>query len=268
MLITSAQNPRVKQMVALRERRERERTGLIRVEGYEELQVALDSGAQPTELFYCPSLFGSAEGQKLLGRIDEIGTELIEVSVPVFEKMAYREGPDGWLATFPAIAGRLEQLHLGTPPFVVVAQAIEKPGNLGAILRTADAASIHAMIAADPITDWGNPNIIRASKGTVFTVPVASATSAATLAWLHERGIQIVAATPQATINYTDVNLRRPIALAVGAEKHGLSPTWLEAADVQVRIPMFGVVNSLNVATAMALLIYEAVRQRQTREMD
>lgn len=264
MIITSLQNPRVKQIVALRDRRDRERSGLMRVEGNEELSLALDSGAQPVSLYFCRDLFRTTTAADLLERVQAMGAELIEVSERVFEKMAYREGPDGWLATFPLLDTRLATRKLSANPFVVVAEGIEKPGNLGAMLRTADAAGIDALIAAAPLTDWSNPNIIRASKGALFSVPVAAADNPTTLAWLRERLVRIVAATPQATVSYTGADLRGPVAIAVGEEKYGLSQFWLDHADIRVRIPMVGRVNSLNVATATALLVYEVVRQRSS----
>lgn len=261
-MITSLQNPKVKQVVALRDRRDRERSGLMRVEGYEELSLALGSGAQPVTVFVCPALWRLAEQETTVEQAEAAGAEIVEVTEPVFQKMAYRDGPDGWLATFPLLRTTLDDLRLDANPLVIVAEAVEKPGNLGAILRTADAAGADAVIAAAPHTDWSNPNVVRASKGALFTVPVAAASSAETLAWLRAQGIRIVAATPQATAIYTAVDLRGPIAIAVGEEKYGLSDAWLAAADVGVRIPMTGRVNSLNVATATALLVYEVVRQR------
>jgi RNA methyltransferase, TrmH family len=262
MLITSPQNPRIKQVIALRDRKERERAGLMRVEGYEELTLAVESGAQPRTLFFCPTMFRSQEQAQLLSRIEGSGAELIEVSERVFEKIAYRDNPDGWLATVPLIDTRLDSLRLDDQPFLLVVESVEKPGNLGAMLRTADAAGVDGLIAAAPITDWGNPNVVRSSKGALFSVPVAAAPNNEVLPWLKTQGLAIVAATPQATLRYTDANLRGPMAIAVGEEKHGLSQQWLDAADIQVQIPMRGRVNSLNVATAAALLIYEAVRQR------
>jgi len=264
LLITSLQNPRVKDVVALRDHRERLRSGLMRVEGYEELEFALASGARPQSLFFCPELFKNREQARLIEAARHLGSELIEVSQRVFEKMAYRDNPDGWLAILPALAASLTDLRLGPSPMVVVAEAVEKPGNLGAMLRTADAAGVDALIASAPLTDWSNPNIVRSSKGALFCVPVATADNGTTLAWLRSHAIRIVAATPQATTTYTEADLRGPIAIAVGSEKHGLSQEWLDAADVRVRIPMSGRVNSLNVATAAALLIYEAVRQRSS----
>ncbi len=260
-MITSLQNPRIKSVVALREHRKRDRAGLFLVEGYEELSLALTSGAQPTEVYYCPALFRDPEQVKLL---DQAGhAELVEVGERVFEKIAYRDNPDGWLATFPLPRHSLDDVRLSATPFVIVAEAVEKPGNLGAILRTADAAAVDALISCDPLTDWGNPNVVRASKGALFTVQTGDATSADAISWLRQHGIQIIAATPQAVTRYDHADLRGPVAITVGTEKHGLSRDWLDQADIAVSIPMFGRVNSLNVSTATALLIYEVVRQRK-----
>ncbi len=262
MLITSLQNPRVKYMVALRDRRERDRSQLMRVEGFEELSLALASGARPTTLFFCPALFRDPQQARMIDQAAQLGTELIEVTPPVFEKMSYRDGPDGWLATLPLLNTTLAALPVASNPLVVVAESVEKPGNLGAMLRTADAAGVNALIAAAPQTDWGNPNIVRSSKGALFSVPVAAGDNHQTLEWLRAHSIQIVAATPQASRLYTETDMRGPVAIAVGEEKYGLSEFWLREADIQVRIPMFGRVDSLNVATATALLVYEVVRQR------
>jgi TrmH family RNA methyltransferase len=264
MIITSAQNPRIRQVIALRDRRAREREGVMRVEGYDEVSLALASGTRPVGLYFCSALFQTPEQAELLEQVRRAGAELIEVSAYVFHKIAYREGPDGWLATFPAMQARLDDLHLSAHPFILVAESVEKPGNLGAMLRTADAAGVDALIASDPLTDWGNPNIVRSSKGALFSVPVAAADNAQTIAWLRRRHVAIVAATPHAPLLYSQADLRGPVALAVGPEKHGLSRAWLDTAAVCVRIPMFGRVNSLNVATAAALLMYEVIRQRWT----
>lgn len=263
-IITSLQNPKVKYVTALRERRKRQQEGATLVEGYDELILALASGIKPIEVFYCPTLFRTPEQMGLVARIGAIETMLMEVDERVFAKIAYRENPDGWLATFPLPGRELSELALSTNPFLVVCESVEKPGNLGAILRTADAAGVDALIACNPLTDWGNPNVVRASKGALFSVPVAAASSAQTLAWLRDRRIRIIVATPQAATPYTQVDLRGPVAVAVGEEKHGLSQEWLDQADEAVVIPMFGRVNSLNVATATALLIYEVIRQRST----
>jgi RNA methyltransferase, TrmH family len=279
--ITSPANPRIKQLVALRRRRERERAGVTLVEGFAEVRLALAAGVRPRTLYYCPELSGPAGGSRDgLGRDDpdpggpgpagpslahEVagrGGEVIRVTRPVFEKISYREGPDGWLAVVPAIEASLGHLDLPSDPLVLVCAGLEKPGNLGAILRTADAAGVAAVIAADPVTDWGNPNVVRASKGTVFCVPVASASSAAVLDWLAAHRLRVVAATPDARQVISEADLTGRTAIAVGAEQTGLPTEWLERADLRVRIPMFGRADSLNVSTSAAIITYEAVRQR------
>ena len=259
--ITSLQNPRVKQLVSLRERHKRDADGLMLVEGYDELGLALSSG-KPVALYYCPPLVRQPEQMRLLDSAREAGAELVQVSERVFERIAYRDNPDGWLATFPLIHRGMDDLQIGANPLIVVVEGIEKPGNLGAILRTADAAGVSALILCDPVTDLGNPNVVRASKGALFCVPVAEASTADTLRWLRLRHIRCLAATPQTEHGYTAIDMRGPVAIAVGAEKLGLSRFWLEGADERVSIPMHGRVNSLNVSIATALLVYEALKQR------
>jgi TrmH family RNA methyltransferase len=262
MIITSAKNPRIKQVVALKDRRDREQTGLTRVEGYEEVSFVVGRGAPLASLIYCPGLFRTDGERALLAKIISSGVETIEVSQELFERIAYREGVDGWLALVPAPVQSLNALRPRDPAFLVVVDAVEKPGNLGAILRTAEAAGVDALISADPVTDWGNPNVVRASKGAVYGVPVATASSDETLDWLREQGIRRVVATPQAETLYTDADLTQPAAVVVGSEKYGVSRRWLDEAEVTVRIPMVGRIDSLNVSTSAALLIYEVVRQR------
>jgi RNA methyltransferase, TrmH family len=259
--ITSPANPRIKQLAALRRRRSREQSGVTLVDGLAEIELALAAGVRPQALYYCRHL-ATAESLPLASRAAALGTEVIHLSRPVFEKVSYREGPDGWLAVVPAVETELASLQLPPRPLVLIGAGLEKPGNLGAILRTADAAGVAAVIAADPVTDWGNPNVVRASKGTVFSVPVASATTAEVLDWTSEHGLQIVAATPDATTLVTETDLTGPTAIAVGAEQAGLPPEWLDSAAVRVRIPMFGKADSLNVSTSAAIITYEAVRQR------
>jgi RNA methyltransferase, TrmH family len=265
--ITSPANLRIKQLAALRRRRARDEAGVTLVEGGPEIELALAAGVRPRSLYYCPAL-QSRDQPDLAEHARELGADVVRVSTPVFEKVSYREGPDGWLAVVPAVETSLAHLSLGPRALVLVCAGLEKPGNLGAILRTADAAGVAAVIAADPVADWGNPNVVRASKGTVFSVPVASASSAEVLAWVGANGLQIVAATPDATRLVTDADLTGPTVLAVGAEHAGLSADWLERADVRVRIPMLGRADSLNVSASAAILAYEAVRQRmQAREV-
>ncbi len=264
LIITSPANPRLKSLVALRRRRAREAEGLTLVEGYEELVLALDAGIVPRRLFHCPDLMPDpATRAGLVHRVAELGTETIRLGRAAFEKVAYREGPDGFLAVVDSVVRSCRDLELGPAPLLLLCQGVEKPGNLGAMLRTADAAGVQAVIAADPVTDWGNPNLVRASRGTVFSVPVATDDAATSLAWLAERGIPLVAATPETATEHTDVDYSGPVGVAVGAEKHGLSEEVLHAAQYRVRIPMAGKVNSLNVATSAAIIIYEAVRQRR-----
>jgi RNA methyltransferase, TrmH family len=259
--VTSPANPRIKQLVALRRRGARDEAGVTLVEGRAEIELALAAGVRPRWLYYCPALQSDGRAD-LAKRVRELGADAVRVSRPVFEKVSYREGPDGWLAVVPAVETSLAHLDLGPRPLVLACAGLEKPGNLGAILRTADAAGLAAVIAADPVADWGNPNVVRASKGTIFSVPVASATSADALAWIGAHGLQIVAATPDASLLVTEADLTGPTVLAVGAEHAGLPADWLEHADARVRIPMLGRADSLNVSASAAILAYEAVRQR------
>ncbi|WP_181010085.1 TrmH family RNA methyltransferase [Ornithinimicrobium sufpigmenti] len=263
LIITSPANPRLKGLVALRRRRTREQERRTLVEGYEELGLALDAGVVPEELYFCPDLMGDqARAGDLVERAGGLGADLVQLSRAAFEKVAYREGPDGFLAVVGTVDRRCADMGLPPDPLILVCEGVEKPGNLGAMLRTADAAGVDAVIAADPVTDWGNPNTVRASKGTVFSVPLASDSSAGTVDWLAEHGIPLVAAIPDTGTMHTQVDYRGPVAIAVGAEKTGLTEAVIAAATHRVRIPMVGRANSLNVATSAAIIVYEAVRQR------
>lgn len=248
----------------LRKRSVRDETGQFLIEGYRENRRALDCHLRVVTLFFCPGLFQGDNEPALLADAREAGAELIECSEPVFCKMAYRDRPEGLLAVAHQERWALDRLSLSACPLVVVAQAIEKPGNLGSILRSADAAGADAVLVTDPRTDPFNPNTVRASIGTLFTVPVVCLETEACLAWLRERSIQVVAATPDAACEYTEADLKGPTAIVVGTEQVGLTSTWLEEADLPVRIPMLGDADSLNVANATTLLLYEAVRQRRT----
>jgi TrmH family RNA methyltransferase len=255
MDITSPQNPRVKYVVRLRDdKRQRQKDGLMLVEGFDEIQLALSAGYKPQTVLTAPELVSR--------QIDEVSAESITVHRPVFEKMSYRQNPDGWLAVFPIPRISLDNLKLGPPPLMIVAESIEKPGNLGAILRTADAAKVDALLICDPRVDAYSPNVVRASRGAIFTVPVIETSSAQAAVFLQRNGIRILAATPSAKDEFTRQDLRGPLAVAVGTEDEGLSEFWLSQADVRVRIPMMGKVNSLNVSVSTALIIYEAIRQR------
>nr|WP_238335684.1 TrmH family RNA methyltransferase [Serinicoccus kebangsaanensis] len=263
LLLTSPANPRIKAVVGLRRRRVREQEGRTVVEGYEELMLALGAGVVPELLLLCPELMPAGARRELEEEVAGLPTEVAHASRAAFEKAAYREGPDGVLAVVPRVGRHPGELTLPQDPLLLVCEGVEKPGNLGAMLRTADAAGVDAVVAADPVTDWGNPNTVRASKGTVFSLPVAAAEAEATLDWLDEHGIPLVAATPDTPLEHTEVDYRGPVAIAVGTEKTGLTDAVLERAAHRVRIPMAGRVNSLNVATSAAIVVYEAVRQRR-----
>jgi TrmH family RNA methyltransferase len=256
MDITSLQNPRIKHIVKLRsDRRLRLRDGVTLVEGADEINLAISSGLQPVTLFTAPEI--------AIREVSSSTAEMLTVDRRVFAKISFRENPDGCLAIFRVPARSLERLSLGSPALLVVAESLEKPGNLGAILRTADAAKVDAVVVCGNPVDLWNPNVIRASRGTIFTVPALEVENGLLLEWLRSEGIRVVATSSTAVETYTETDLRGPTAVVVGAEDSGLSAFWLEHSDVQVRIPMLGAVNSLNVSVATALLVYEAVRQRQ-----
>jgi RNA methyltransferase, TrmH family len=261
-MLTSAANPRVKALVRLRKRSSRDDRGVTLVEGYDELALALDGGGQPVELFCAPEVAGPDQ----LGVRDRIsafpGATVTEVSRSVLEKISYRESPDGWLAVLVTPGRPLNELDPGPQPLVLVCESIEKPGNLGAMLRTAEAAGVSAVISADAVTDFGNPNVVRASKGTVFTVPVAVDSSPAVLTWLRSRHAAVVVTTPAGIHCPAEVDLTGPTAVVIGSESSGVTPLWHKEADATVRIPMYGHVNSLNAAAAAAIVLYEANRQR------
>lgn len=262
--ITSLQNPKVKLAVKLKDRRDRDKTALFLIEGYRELTRAIRGNERLEALFFCPSLFLGENENALIEGLEKEGVELFEASEAVFRHLSYRDRPDGLLAIATMQRKSLSSLPLSKNPFFVVAEAIEKPGNLGTILRSADGAGADGVIVADKCTDIFNPNVVRSSVGTLFTVPVVEAPALETLHWLINNGIQIVAATPEATLSYTQADFKGPVAIVVGTEQYGLSPLWREKATIKVKIPMCGVADSLNVSVATALLLYEVYRQRNT----
>ncbi len=267
--ITSPTNARLRGLVALRRRRARELSGTTLVEGFEELSLALAAGVRPRAVYHCPDLMSQEATRLRLVRECRIsGIETVRVSRAAFERTAYREGPDGFLAEVPQPGRPVTALDVAPGSLVLLAEGIEKPGNLGAMLRTADAAGAAAVVAVDPVTDWGNPNVVRASKGTVFSVPVASGTLAEVLPWLVAQGLRLVATTPDTQVLHTSADLTGGVALAVGTEKHGLTQAVLQAADQRIRIPMVGLADSLNVSTSAAVVLYEAVRQRSVGRTD
>jgi TrmH family RNA methyltransferase len=264
--LTSLQNPLVKQVLSLRDRQTRDQSKLFLIEGYREILRATDAGWKLETLITCQDHFLGSNEAALIQRIAAEGTTVITTSEKVFSKISYRDRPDGLLAIAPQRSLTLDDFAKQTKndlPFYVVAEAIEKPGNLGTILRSSDAVGLNGLIVCDRCTDIFNPNVVRASVGTLFTVPTVEAEGEATLQWLKSQGIAILAATPHATEEFTQVDLNRPLAIAVGTEQLGLSKRWMEGADLQVCIPMNGVADSLNVAMATTLLLYEVNRQRR-----
>ena len=255
MDITSLQNPLVKHLIRLRDdKKQRKLENLMLVEGWDEINLALLAGHIPNSLLIAPEISSRQH--------DIISSETLTVTQAVFEKLSYRENPDGWIAVFPTPSKSLSDLKLNSNPLLIVAESIEKPGNLGAILRTADAAGVAALLVCDPHTDIYNPNVVRASRGTLFTVPTIELSNMDALSFLREHRIDILAATPQAEEEFTQQDLSGPLAVIVGTEDKGLSDYWLQKADLKVKIPMVGKVNSLNVSIATALIVYEAKRQR------
>ena len=262
--ITSLQNSKVKEAIRLRDRKGRNETDRFLIEGYRELKRAVDAHYKIETLFFCPEFFLGSNERALIGAA---GGEAIECTKEVFEKLSYRDRPDGLLGVAP-------QTHRTGPdfeallttlenPFLIIAEGIEKPGNLGTILRSADAAGVDAVIVCDPTTDIHNPNVVRSSVGTLFTVPIFELEAEQVLSLLKEKKISLAAATPSAELLFTEANFKGAVAIAVGTEQYGLSEEWMKRADIQVRIPMFGVADSLNVASATTLVLYEVIRQRK-----
>ena len=265
-MITSLDNEKVKEVVHLRDRHFRDKLNLFLIEGYRELLRALEGKVGLVRLFICPELFLGENEPELIQRAKHAGCDIIETSSKVFHKMSYRDRPDGLIGVAKQERKGLADLDAivakNKKPLLVVAEAIEKPGNLGTILRSSDAAGVTALIVANRCTDIFNPNVVRASCGTLFTVPVVEATTEEVVRWLKEHAIQILAAMPQAKELYTDVDMKKGVAIALGTEQLGLSDLLKQEADIQVRIPMLGKADSLNVAMATTLILYEAVRQR------
>jgi TrmH family RNA methyltransferase len=262
-LITSKDNPRVKAATRLRGRRERDRTSLTLVDGVRETLRALQGGAVLREVFFAPELLVGLEAKTLLERLREESVPVLELGRDAFEKLAYGDRLDGVVAVAETPLRTLADLALPAEPLIGVIEGVEKPGNLGAVLRTADGAGLDAVIVAESATDLFNPNIIRASLGTVFVVPVCVASSDEVLAWLEARDIAIVAARVDGSDDYTAADYRGAVAIALGSEARGLSDAWAASARASVRVPMMGVADSLNVSATAAVLFYEALRQRR-----
>lgn len=252
--ITSTQNPKVKRLAALQQKSaERRREGVFVVEGRRELEHCIEAGYEVESIFVC---------QDIVPDNLPPAAKTYDVSTRVYERIAYRGSTEGIVAIVYAKQLTLNDLKLDDKPFVVVLESVEKPGNLGAVLRSADAAGVDAVIVCDPLTDLYNPNLIRSSIGAIFTVPCVACTSDECIRFLKERGIQILTAQLQDSRLYYDVDMRRPTAIVMGTEATGLTQQWRLAADAHIRIPMLGRLDSLNVSVSAAVLMYEAVRQR------
>ena len=262
--ISSLQNPRIKELVRLRDRRPRDETGVFLVEGYREIRRALEKNVALRELYYAPDWFLGENEPALIEQARAAGAQLFELTKDAFAKVAYRERPDGLLGVAPQWKRSLDDLSLSASPLLLVVEAIEKPGNLGTILRSADAAGCEGVIVCDPVTDIFNPNVVRASTGVLFSVPLVVAESAAVHAWLQGKKIRTVATTPAGKTIYTSADLRGPLAIVMGSEQYGLSEFWLKNSDLPVSIPMAGQADSLNVAMATIITLFEAVRQRSS----
>lgn len=265
MIITSVKNERIKYAVKLRDRKFRERGNHTILEGYRAITRAFENGIIIKECFYCPEIFLGGNENTLLAKLTEKNVEIQEVTPCVIEKMAYRDRPEGLIAVAVIREHLLDKLPVRENGLYIIAEAIEKPGNLGSILRSADAAGVRGVIVCDKCTDIYNPNVITASTGAVFTVPIAETDSKTAAEWLKKHNIKTLAATPHAEKIYTDVDMTLSTAIIVGTEQYGLSRFWLDRADLKIKIPMLGMADSLNVATATTILLFEAARQRKWR---
>jgi TrmH family RNA methyltransferase len=224
---------------------------------------ASEGGWTFIELYTCPELYLDDDAPRLAASLSRKGTPVYTCSQDAFRKMSYRDTPDGMLALSPLVGSTLDQLELPEQPLLLITENLEKPGNLGTLLRTAEAAGADAVVVCGHKTDLNNPNVIRASVGTLFFMPVAEASTGETVQWLERKGIRSVAALPAADRDYLDTDLKSGVAIVVGAEDEGLSQEWIAHADIQVSIPMHGRNDSLNVSSAAAVLLYEAARQRR-----
>lgn len=264
--ITSIHNPRVKALAKLRKRSERDEQGVFMTEGYRPITRALAAGFHFDELYYCPEWFLGSNEQHVLDDAQKAGTQLVRLGKEAFAKIAYRERPEGLIGVGKQWHTSLEDLTLSANPFLIVVEAIEKPGNLGTILRSADATGAEAVIVCDAVTDPFNPNVVRASTGVLFTTPTIITDSASAMAFLKKHKIRSLAATPAAKELYTDVDLSEPVAIVMGSEQFGLTDQWIGACDLPVRLPMAGIADSLNVSAATVAIAYEVVRQRNHKQ--
>ncbi|HUG47946.1 MAG TPA: RNA methyltransferase [Candidatus Limnocylindria bacterium] len=261
--ITSTANPRLRAAFRLRGRRERDQRGLTLVDGVRETARALAGGATVREVFTTKAHCEDPECHAVLEQLRAANVPIVQLGLEAFARLAYGDRLDGVIAVAETPLRRLADLRLSAQPLIGVIEGVEKPGNLGAVLRTADGAGLDALIVADTSTDLFNPNVIRASLGTIFSVPVSVASTGEVLTWLRERDISIIAARVHGSVDYSEADYRGSVAIALGSEARGLSDAWAELAVASVHVPMLGVADSLNVSAAAAVLFYEALRQRR-----
>jgi TrmH family RNA methyltransferase len=263
--LASPSNPRIKAAARLRDRRAREASGLTLVDGARELRRALEAGVEVVEAFLCEPLLAGEDARAALDALGSRSVLVTTTTEAAFGKLAFGDRAEGLIAVVRAPTLALDDLHLPDEPLLLVIEGVEKPGNLGAILRSADGAGVDAVIAASPRTDLANPNVIRASAGTIFAVPTAADTTSNVLAWVRSRDIRVLAARVGDGRAYSDADLSGPLALAFGSEAEGLTDAW-RAPDIEaIHLPMLGVADSLNVSVSAAILVYEARRQRGRR---
>jgi len=259
--ISSLQNPVIRNILQLREKsRERKKQGLFIIEGLREFNLAVAGGFSIKSVFYCPELLLPEELNKILSGL--ITTEVIEVTIQVYNRIAFRQDAEGIIALAQPRLHSLNDLDLPSDPLILILESVEKPGNLGAVLRTADAAKLDAVIICDPLTDVYNPNVVRSSLGCIFTVPVVISSTEETLQWLHSKRITSYATSPSAELFYHKCDFSGSSALVMGTESTGLSELWLSKADHAIKIPMMGKIDSMNVSASAAIAIFEARRQR------
>lgn len=258
--ITSHQNPKIKNILSLEKPRERQRQGSFVIEGLREVKLAADAGYLFKSIFFCPAI---VDVEVIL---NFIGDErlLIPVEKAVFEKLAYREGTEGIIAVAEQKTHSLNGIRLSAQPLLIILESVEKPGNLGAILRTADAARADAVIICDSKTDFYNPNVIRSSVGCLFTTQTVVASTEEAIEWLKAQRIQILVTDLEAAVPYHTLNLKLPTAIVFGTESSGISAQWKVAADNRIIIPMRGTIDSMNVSNAAAVIVFEALRQRDS----
>jgi len=261
--ITSHQNPRVKDIIKLKNRRTREKTGKTIFEGYRLISRAVEAGFPIEQCYYSPEMFLGSNENELLNNLETSGTQLFKVPDSILQKMSYRDRPEGLIAVSSIKKHTLDNMPIVKNGLYLVVESIEKPGNLGSILRSADASGVDGLIVCEKYTDIYNPNVLRASTGAIFYVPIAECSSQEAIDWLHSNNISTLAATPHAEDTYDNIDMTQSVAIVTGAEQFGLSKLWMENSKIKTRIPMCGQIDSLNVAIATSILLFEAARQRR-----